>query len=63
MSHAIFDGLTRRAVFMTLGAVGLAGLRGSSSAEPVMARSPVFSTCESTIPMAAPVPVQGELDE
>ena len=33
MSHAIFDGLARRAAFMTLGAVGLAGLRGSSSAE------------------------------
>ena len=33
MSHGIFDGLTRRAAFLTLGAVGLAGLRGSPATE------------------------------
>jgi hypothetical protein len=33
MSYAILDGLTRRAALLTLGAVGLAGLRGSTATE------------------------------
>src|SRR5215218_2088609 len=33
MSQAIFDGLTRRAALLTLGAAGLAGLRGSTATE------------------------------
>jgi hypothetical protein len=33
MSYAILDGLTRRAALLTLGAAGLAGLRGSTATE------------------------------
>ena len=33
MNYSIFDGLTRRAALLTLGAVGLAGLGGSTATE------------------------------